>query len=126
MALIADDGTIDITDLVEAMRATFVDWADTYLWGLIVALPGVGWVAAPICKAVFGYILKWILTKLSKSAVMLAMFMNTAMRKASQAHTFAQAVDFLNNLPTTASDEDYEKAEQNKIAAFERFVPVSS
>lgn len=121
-----NDGTVDITDLVENMRSVFVQWASTYLWGLLIAVPGLGWIAAPILKVLFGAALKWLLTKLSQSAVMLAFFLNTAIRKASQASDFADAVKHRKSLPTNASEEEYEKAERAQMLAFNRFVRVTN
>lgn len=114
-------GTIDITSLVESMRFAFVDWAQGYLWALILAVPGLGWLAGPILKTLFGKGLQWLLNRLSESTVMLGFFLNTAIRKGSQASDFVNAVEALHKLPETASEEDYAKAEQNKITAFERF-----
>lgn len=116
------DGTIDITNAVAAAQSSFVTAAETYLTGLILAVPGLGWLAYPIISALFGSALKWVLNKLSEWAVMQAFFLNTTMRKASQAQDLIDALNAKNNLPPTATDDEYAKAEQAQILAFNNFV----
>ncbi len=119
-------GTIDITDLVEKTRSSFVSWAVLYLYGMEIAIPGMEWVALPILQDIDKEILKVLLDMLSKSAVMMAFFTNTAIRKASQAKDFTDAVHAKNALPTTATPEEYENAEKAQMAAFRNFVLVSN
>ncbi len=119
-------GTIDITDLVEKTRSSFVSWAVLYLYGLETAIPGMEWVALPILKDIDQEILKTLLDMLSKSAVMLAFFTNTAIRKASQAKDFTDAVHAKDSLPPTATQEEYARAEQAQMVAFRNFVMVSN
>ncbi len=122
----SNDGTIDITDLVEKVRAAWVQWAIDFLLGLALSTPGFSWVNLPFFKAFITTGLKIVLNPLSKSLVMLAFFENTAIRKAGQAKDFTDAVNALNQLPPTTGDEEYEKAERARIAAFDRFVRISN
>ncbi len=116
---------IDVTDIVEKARSTFVEWAVLYIFGLEVAIPGMEWVALPIVSTIDKEIIRLILTELSKSAVMGAFFLNTAIRKASEAADYVSAVDAKNSLPDDVSDEDYEKAERDEMAAFVLFATVA-
>lgn len=118
--------TIDITDLVEKTRSTFVDWAVLYVYGLEIAIPGMEWVALPILREIDQAIIRAVIDALSKSVVMMSFFMNTAIRKASQAKDYVDAVNAKNNLPPTASAEEYKKAEQNEIVLFRNFVMVTN
>lgn len=120
------DGTLDITDLVETMRSSFVAWAVTYALTAVVAVPGFQWVGLPVVNLFFKAIVRWIANILTKSAVMEAFFLNTAIRKGAQAKDYIEAVKAKNNLPTTASDDEYEKAERAEILAFNNFVRVTN
>lgn len=119
------ENTIDITTVVENMRTSFVAWGVAYVFGLEVAIPGMEWVALPIIAELDKAVVKAILDLLSKSIIMEAFFINTAIRKASQAHDFISAVEARNALPPTASQEEYENAEKNQMAAFRSFVMVT-
>ncbi len=119
-------GTIDITNLVEQMRQSFVSWAVLYLFGLEASIPGMEWVALPVLSTIDKEILQVILDALSKSGIMMAFFLNTAVKKASQAKDFTDAANALDGLPPTATDEEYENAERNKILAFRNFVMLSN
>jgi hypothetical protein len=63
---------------------------------------------------------------LSKSSVMLAFFGNTAIRKASQAKDFTDAAHRKDSLPPTATDAEYEAAEQEEMIAFRNLVMVTT
>ena len=119
-------GTIDITDTVEKLRQAWVDWGVAYVFGLEVAIPGWEWVALPIIADIDKAIIRAVLDSLSKSAEMGIFFLNTAIRKASQAKDFTDAVKAKNDLPTTATDEEYKKAEAAQMLAFRNFVMVSN
>lgn len=122
-----DSGTIDITNIVESLRQSFVTWAVAYVYGEELLVPGLGgFVALPIIADVDRAIIKYVIDALSKSGIMLAFFENTAIRKAGQADTYVKSVEAKNNLPTTASDEDYEKLERAEMLAFRNFVAVSN
>jgi hypothetical protein len=121
-------GTIDITNTIEAMRSTWVSWSTTYVQSCITLIPyGIG----PMLSTwPLRSIIKWGLTlalnTISKSAVMGAFFLNTAIRKASQAQDYVDAINAKNALPPTASDAEYQKAEQAEMATFRNFVMVSN
>lgn len=117
---------IDITDLVEKTRSTFVDWAVLYIFGLEVAVPGLEWVSLPVIKEVDQEIIKLILDALTKSAVMGAFFLNTAIRKASQAQDFVDAVNAIEKLPKDVSQDDFEKARRRQMSAFANFVVLTA
>lgn len=118
-------GTIDITDLVEKMRSTFVMWASAYLFGLIILVPGLGWIAFPVISSLVKAAVNWGVTALSKAAVLEAFFLNTSIRKASQAQDYIEALSEKNALPPTASDKEYEDAEKKEMEAFRNFVRVT-
>lgn len=122
----SDDGTIDITNIVSAMKDTFVLSGKDYILALALAVPGIGPVAAWFIKVFLGPFISWALRKLSDWAVMQAFFMNTAIRKASQAIDYETAVNAKNNLPPTATDAEYERAERAEILAFNNFVRVTN
>ncbi len=121
-----NDGTIDITDVVEKARSTFVLMGVTYLKGVILAIPGLQWLGLPIIRNFFDYAITKILNMISNWGVMSAFFMNTAIRKASQAHDFVDAVNQKNALPEDASDEEYEKLELAQISAFNNFIRITN
>lgn len=121
-----DSGTIDITNLVEMLRSTFVTWGVNYIFAMVIAVPGLQWLGAPIISTIFRKCLSWCLDALSNSAVLLAFFANTAIRKSSQAKDFVNAVMAKNNLPQDVSDEVYAKAEATQMAAFHNFVMVTN
>lgn len=121
-----ESDVIDITNLAESLRTSFVSWASAYLFTQTIVTPGLTWLGLPIVNTVFKFILNGILNILTKSAVMEAFFLNTSIRKASQAQDYVDAVTAKNNLPQNVSDEDYEKAEQNEIAAFNSFVVLGN
>ncbi len=113
---------IDITNIVENMRETFVSWASAYVFAQAVATPGLTWLNLPIIRTIFKAIINAILNMLTLSAVMGTFFLNTALRKASQAQDYVDALAVKRNLPPTASEAEYEKAEQDEISAFNSFV----
>lgn len=120
------DGTIDITNIVEALRSSFVTWATAYIFGLEIATPGLEWMALPVISTLDQAVVKEILTLLTKAAVMEAFFMNTAIRKASQAQDYIDAVNAKINLPSTATFEEFTNAEKAEMDAFRNFVRVTN
>ena len=118
--------TIDITDLVEKTRSTFVDWAVLYVYGLEIAIPGMEWVAVPVIKDIDQEIIRLVLNGLSNSAVMQSFFLATVVRKATQADDFVAAVVFKQNLPDNVTDEEYDLAERKQMDAFRDFVAVTA
>lgn len=119
-------GTIDITSTVEAMRQSWVSWAVAFIFAEEVAIPGMEWVALPIVADIDKEVLKLILDALSKAAVMEAFFINTAIRKASQAADYVAAIDAKKKLPVNATEEEYKNAEKAEMLAFRNFVMVSN
>jgi hypothetical protein len=119
-------GTIDITNVVEKMRETFVTWATAYIYGEEIAIPGLEWVALPILSTIDKDVITAILNVLTNSVLMEAFFLNTAIRKASQAQNYVDAINAKNSLPPTASDAEYEKAEQAEMLTFRNFVMLSN
>lgn len=120
------DGTIDVTNTVEMLRQSFVTWGVAYIYGLEIAIPGMEWVALPILSDIDQFIIKEILNLLTKSVVMEAFFLNTAIKKASQAQDYIDAVTTKNNLPPTATPDEVQNAENFEMLAFRRFVMVGN
>lgn len=84
------------------------------------------WMALPVISSIDREILRIIFDELSKSVIMEAFFLNTAVKKASQAKDFTDAVAFKNALPSSASEVDFENAEKAQMVAFRRFVSLTS
>lgn len=118
--------SVDITDLVEKSKSAFVDWAVAFIYGEEIALPGFQWVALPVINEIDKFLIRQIVQSLADSAVMGAFFLNTALKKATQAKDFVEAADALANVPTTATQEEYKRAEQTRMAAFRDFVLLTS
>lgn len=126
MTTLSPDGTIDVTNLVETMKETWIITSRELIMTSILAIPGLG-IFLTWCVRAFGaQVIEWILRALADSALMLAFFGNTALRKASQAGDYVATVNHKNSLPETATDAEYEAAERMEIDAFNRFVAVTS
>ncbi len=123
--LAEDDGTIDLTDVIEKMKTTFVLAAKDYLVLQALAVPGLGTIAAWFVRVLGSAAIDWTLNKLANWTVMQAFFLNTAMRKLSQAKEYVIAVNEKENL-SDASEVDYEKAERKEIDLFIDFVRISN
>lgn len=119
-------GTIDITNVVDSLKSTFITWAVAYVYGLEIAVPGLEWVAMPIIADLDKAAIKAIITLLVNSVVMEAFFLNTAIRKASQAQDYVDAITTKKSLPPTASQEEYAKAEAAECLAFRNFVMLGN
>lgn len=117
-------GTIDITDLVEKLKKTWIKWAV----GLVVktAQAYVPFLAWPVVSQIFEFIVSQIVTIISNAAEMQGFFINTAIRKASQAKDFVDAVDAREALPPTATNEEYENAEAKQMLTFRNLVMVTN
>lgn len=117
-------GTIDITNTVDNLKSTFVTWATAYIYGLeIAAVPAL---ATPIISDLDKALVKEILNLLTSAAIMEAFFLNTAIRKASQAQDYVDAINAKNKLPPTASQDEYAKAEALEVVAFRNFVMLGN
>lgn len=121
-----DSGTIDITNVVESLRQAWVSWAVAFAYGAEIAIPGMAWVAAPVISDIDREALKLIFDALSKAEVQMAFFLNTAVRKASQAQDFVAAVGAKNSLPSIASDAEFAAAEHAQMVEFRNFVTVTN
>lgn len=121
-------GTVDITDLVAKMKSTWISWATKTICTASKALPG-GWgvfFSFPLVARLTDFVVGKAVTVLANAMEMGGFFMNTAIRKASQAKDFVEAVDAKDALPTTASEDEYEAAEKRQMLAFRNFVMVSN
>lgn len=120
------DGTIDLTNLVDKMKATFILAGKQFIIAEALAIPGLGPFAVWVIKNILDSAIEWALTKLSNWPYMQAFFWNTAIRKASQADDYIDKINYRESLPTIASDDEYEKAERAELEAFDRFVRVTN
>ncbi len=118
----ATDGTIDVTNLVDAIRDTWVKWSTAFIMAAMAANPYLSWTAYPIINPLIEFIVNILMTIVSKGLEMEGFFLNTAIRKASQAGDFIAAKNALHNLPPTTSEADYEKAEKLEMQAFSNLV----
>lgn len=119
-------GTIDLTNVVSNLKTTFVSWATSYLVGAETAIPGFEWLAVPVIEEVDKIVTEKILTALVNSVVMEAFFLNTVIRKSSQAQDYIDAMVVKNALPVTATEEEYKNAEASEMSTFRNFVVLSN
>lgn len=119
-------GTIDITNLVATIKSTFINWGTTYLTTLASSTPYTFWLKWPVISTIFETLVKLGVTAIANALEMEGFFINTAIRKASQAQDYISAVDAKNQLPPTATDEEYENAEKAEMAAFRNFVLLTN
>ena len=122
----SDTGTVDITSAVGVLQSEFVNWATAAIYGEEVATPALSWVALPVISELDQELIKAVLTALANFEVMQAFFLNTALKKASQAQDFVDTITKLNSLPPTATSEEYASAEKARIAAFTAFVTITT
>ena len=115
-------GTIDLTGVVSSMQSTFVTWANTAVFAGLLTVPGMQWIGLPVVSYIVKAAINAAIAWLAESAMMAAFFLNTAVRKASQAQDYADAVSNKNGLPPTATPEEFKNAEQAEMDAFHRFV----
>jgi hypothetical protein len=123
---VVSPGTIDITNVVSAVKDTFVTVAVNALFALAVGTPGLGWLGFPIISGIVRAMMNWGVSNLAGLAEMQAFFENTIIRKAGQAQDYVAAVSVKNALPKNVSDAEYEQAELAEIAAFRNFVKVTN
>jgi len=108
------------------MESTFVTWATGAAFTALAAVPGMFWITAPIISTFIQWVFSSIIGWVARQAVMQAFFLDTAIRKASQAGDYQDAVNAADNLPTTATDKEYADAEQAEILAFRNFVLLTN
>lgn len=118
--------TIDITNLVSSIQSTFVTIATNLVMTAVIAVPGLQWLNLPIIRSIVKASIGWIIGVLANDAMLGAFFLNTAVKSASQAQDYVNAVNAKNNLPQTANKEEYAKAEQAEISAFNSFVRLTN
>lgn len=117
-------GTIDITNLVGAVKDTWVRWATNLATTAARnAMPFLAW---PVFSQLLDYIVGKIVETIADGIEMQGFFLNTALRKASQARDYVDANTALKALPSTATDEEYENAEKAEMLAFRNFVLLSN
>lgn len=120
-------GTIDITNLVNSLQADFDSYGSDFLFTELCAIPYAGvFFALPIVSTLAKVAIKWAVTKLAGSVVLAAFFLNTAVRKASQAQDYISAVTTTQSLPTTATQQEVANAEAAQMLAFRNFVMVTN
>lgn len=120
-------GTIDITNVVESVRTSWVTYMVAVLMGAEASIPQLAWmVTTPIIDTIDKDALTLAMNVVSKEAVMMAFFVNTAIKKASQAADLVNAVQAKESLPDTASPEEFASAEKNQILAFSNFVVLDN
>lgn len=117
--------SIDLTNIVENMKGTFVIAAKDYLVSELLTLPGLGIAGRWFIEVLAGAAIAWLLTRLSNSVMMIAFFESTTIRKLHQSFDYMNAVEAKNNLGPTANQEDYENAERLEISTFAKFVSLA-
>ncbi len=121
----ANPGTVDITNLVTGLQTSWVAWATLYLTGLAGSTIYTAWLNWPVISIIFTFLVKLGVTALANALEMQGFFLNTAIRKASQAQDFISALNAKDLLPSTATDEEYENAEKAQMVAFRKLVIVT-
>jgi hypothetical protein len=121
-------GTVDITELVAAVKASWIQWSTLLACTAVKAIPyGVGaFFALPVISGLLNFFVEKLMTIVANGVEQEAFFLNTSLRKAGQASDFINAVAFRNSLPKTATSEEYENAEKRQMAAFRNFVRVTN
>lgn len=108
--------TVNIDPFVKKAQATFVVWASNIALTLIFThAPFLNW---PPLNWIIKQIVNWFINKESKTAEKIAFFANSKVRALDQAKDFESKSDKVEGLPDDVSDEDWEKAELEKMAAF--------
>lgn len=119
-------GTIDVTDLVEKLKATWIRWATTTVVTTAKALPYLSWLAVPVVSTLFEFSVEKIVTVLANALEMQGFFIHTAIRKAGQAGDYINAIAAKAALPSTATNLEFENAEKAEMAAFRNFVMLTN
>lgn len=114
---------LDITELVEGMRSSFVTWATSYVFYTLSTNVGTKWVTLPVINAIVKAFLHWTFNRVSGAVEMEIFFLNTAMRKMDQSHDYVNARKAKNEAKT---DEEFERLERAEIMAFADFVRLNN
>lgn len=122
----SEPGVLDITQIVEDMKVVWIDYMIAWINGLEAVAPGFEWLNLPFINTIEEDVLRTYLGRIADAPIMWAFFENTAIRKDSQARDFTAAVQATMHLPEGISDEEYQKLEDNKMAAFRAFVSATN
>lgn len=117
---------IDITNLVDAFKTTWITWAVNTVMLTTAAVPWLSWLNFPVIAPLVRLVLEKVVTVIANGVEMEGFFLNTAIRKASQAGDFVSARDAMTALPPTATFEEYKNAENQVMAAFRSLVSVTT
>lgn len=121
-----DPGVVDITQLSLALKDTWVLIEVAASLAGIAAIPGMQWVSLPFVNKIFSYILNWLFSKAAQRLYDFGFFKNSAIRKASQAHQFIDAINTKNSLPANISQEEFKKYERIQMDQFRYLVVLSN
>lgn len=113
---------MDISNLIDQLKDTWIRWAVTLIMNAVSVTPGLTWLRWPIISAIFETIIRYIMTAIANGLEMEGMFYQTAIRKADQAHEYIHAHEHLKSVVT---EKDYELAEKIEMALFHDFVVLN-
>lgn len=114
--------TIDITELVERLRNSFVVAQVDAVFASIASITGFGWVTLPVISTLVRAAIGFVIGRVADTLVMHGFFLNTAIRKADQAHEYLEASREKDRQAPTATDEEYERLERVEIDRFRDLV----
>jgi len=114
----------DITALSDKLGSTFESWAVSFLLREITSISGLVWLSWPILNPLLTFFLTRVISRLCRSIEMRSLFFHVAIRKAESAQRYLNAKMTLENLPPTATDDEYEQAEKLAMAAFCSLVTI--
>ncbi len=118
-----DNGTIDITDLVNAMGDSFDRYALNIAFTNLAASPYFFWVSLPVFSSLTKALLDIAIGKLSKSGIMQTFFLNTAIKKPSQAKDYVQIVQ---KRKAAKSKDELERLEKDEMQYFSNLVRITN
>ncbi len=114
--------TIDVDSFVEKALATWIAWASfTIETWIFTAAP---WLDVWGVRDAVKWVIKWAVKRYSVKTEKRAFFFNTRVRAADQAKDFELKAIAVDNLPEDVNDADWEKAEREKLVAFELFMSL--
>lgn len=115
----AEKSSIDVTELVEELRSSFVSWATAHIFYILASSPSTAWLALPVIAPIVRGLIEWIFNRISKTVEMEIFFLNTAMRKAEQATDYLAA---RRAKELAGGEDEYAELERKEITAFVNFV----